>query len=176
MARNSRRLKAQTLPYRIGDPMELNDQERAAVESTLSLLSGKLQVAEDRKDMGCVADCALYLRLLLGPRVTESFVVLYLDARHKLIEKEEHSAGSVDQTNCYPRAIIQRSLANCARYIVVAHNHPSGAISPSNADIDSTRRLAEACEPFDVELLEHFVVGRAPGFPAHAILLDEDFR
>jgi DNA repair protein RadC len=101
-----------------------------------------------------------YVRLLIGTRPYEVFVCLYLDARHHLISTEEASRGSLTRMAVYPREIVRRALALNAASLVVAHNHPSGAIRPSASDRTLTRVLRDTLALIEVRLIDHLVVGR----------------
>ena len=101
-----------------------------------------------------------YVRLLIGTRPYEVFVCLFLDARHRLIDSEETSRGSLTRLAVYPREIVRRALEANAASLVVAHNHPSGAVTPSASDRQLTRVLREALALIDVRLIDHLVVGR----------------
>lgn len=110
-----------------------------------------------------------YVRLLIGSRPYEVFVCLYLDARHRLIDSEETSRGSLTRLAVYPREIVRRALDVNAASLIVAHNHPSGAVKPSASDRQLTQVLREALALIDVRLVDHLVVGRHDVFSfAHA--------
>ena len=100
-----------------------------------------------------------YLRLLIGGRPQEVFVSLFLDARHRLIRCEESAHGSLTRMAVYPREIVRRALALNAASLIVAHNHPSGAVQPSASDCSLTRTLREALALIDVQLVDHLVIG-----------------
>jgi DNA repair protein RadC len=102
-----------------------------------------------------------FLRLQLAQREHEVFAVLFLDARHQLIELEELFQGTLTQTSVYPREVVKRALARNAAAVVLAHNHPSGAAEPSRADEFLTQTLKSALALVDVRVLDHFVVGRS---------------
>jgi DNA repair protein RadC len=99
-----------------------------------------------------------YLKVTLGPQRVECFRVLYLDKRNALIADEEVARGSVDHVPVYPRQIVARALALDASAVIITHNHPSGSVSPSEADIHMTRRIADALKTIDVTLHDHVLV------------------
>ena len=105
-----------------------------------------------------------YLRLLIGTRPYEVFVSLFLDARHRLIRSEESSRGSLTRMAVYPREIVRRTLALNAASLIVAHNHPSGAVKPSASDRRLTRMLRETLALIDVQLIDHLIVGAQETF------------
>lgn len=100
-----------------------------------------------------------YLRLLIGSRPHEVFVCLFLDARHRLISTEESSRGSLTRMAVYPREIVRRALTTNAASMIVAHNHPSGAVKPSASDRRLTQVLRDTLALIDVQLVDHLVIG-----------------
>ena len=99
-----------------------------------------------------------YLRMTLAGRDYEVFMVLFLDAQHRVLESEEMFRGTLTQTSVYPREVVKRSLVNNAAAVIFAHNHPSGVAQPSHADELLTRSLKEALALVDVKVLDHFIV------------------
>ncbi|MGY4830409.1 RadC family protein [Sphaerotilaceae bacterium SBD11-9] len=102
-----------------------------------------------------------YLRLQIGSRPHEVFVVLFLDAQNRLIRLEEMFRGTLTQTSVYPREVLKRALELGAAAVLLAHNHPSGAAEPSKADEFLTQTLNQALALIDVRVLDHLVVGQA---------------
>jgi len=102
-----------------------------------------------------------YLRLQIGGREHEVFVVLFLDAQNRLIRLEELFRGTLTQTSVYPREVLKRALELNAAAVVLAHNHPSGAAEPSRADEFLTQTLKSALGLIDVRVLDHLVVTRS---------------
>lgn len=102
-----------------------------------------------------------YLRLLLAGEEREVFVCLFLNAQHRLIEAERMFYGTLTHTSVYPREIVKRSLQHNAAAVIFAHNHPSGEVKPSKADLQITSTLKEALQLVDVQVLDHFVVGES---------------
>ena len=99
-----------------------------------------------------------YLQLQLGSRPHEIFAVLFLNSQNRLIALEEMFRGTLTTTSVYPREVVIRALALNAASVVLAHNHPSGAAQPSQADEALTRTLKAALALVDVRVLDHFVV------------------
>ena len=100
-----------------------------------------------------------YLKLLLGGRQQEVFVVLFLDTQHRLIAAEELFHGTLTQTSVYPREVVKRALMHNAAAVLLAHTHPSGLAEPSRADQLLTNVLKEALALVDVSALDHFIIG-----------------
>lgn len=99
-----------------------------------------------------------YLALSLGALPHESFMVLFVNAQNRLIAAEEMFRGTLTQTSVYPREIVKQALARNAAAVIFAHNHPSGAAEPSQADRYLTDNLKAALQLVDVKVLDHFVV------------------
>ncbi len=99
-----------------------------------------------------------YLQLLLARRPYESFAVLFLDVKNRLIAAEELFRGTLTHASVYPREVVKAALAHNAAAVILAHNHPSGTPEPSNADRTLTQALKQALALVDVRLLDHFVV------------------
>lgn len=99
-----------------------------------------------------------YLTLKLGTVEHESFCVLLLDSRHRLIEYVELFRGTIDGANVYPREVVKLALAKNAAALVAAHPHPSGIAEPSHADELISRRLKEALSLVDIRLLDHVII------------------
>lgn len=102
-----------------------------------------------------------YLQLHLGAKKHEVFAVLFLDSQHRLLALEELFRGTLSQTSVYPREVVLRALHHHAAAVVLAHNHPSGTVSPSRADEALTQALKAALALVDVRVLDHVIV--APG-------------
>jgi len=104
---------------------------------------------------------------LLGPEMRglskESLRLILLDTRYHLMRIEEVSLGSLNESIAHPREIFRPALIYSAYAIIVAHNHPSGDPSPSEADHRLTRRLAEAAQLLQIPLLDHVIIGSPIG-------------
>ena len=94
---------------------------------------------------------------LLGHERRERFGVLFLNTRNRLLAGEVLFSGSLDAAPVYPREIAARALTLDAAAVILAHNHPSGTLEPSDADRRVTRRVAAALELLDVEVHDHLI-------------------
>lgn len=99
-----------------------------------------------------------YLRMTMGRQHHESFVVLFLDVKNRLLASQEMFRGTLTHTSVYPREVVKAALARNAASVLLAHNHPSGAPEPSEADLLLTRSLVQALALVDIRVLDHFVV------------------
>jgi len=102
-----------------------------------------------------------YLQLFFAGQPHESFVVLFLDVRNRLISADEMFRGTLTHTSVYPREVVKNALRHNAASVILSHNHPSGNTEPSQADIALTVTLRQALKLVDVRVLDHFVVARS---------------
>lgn len=102
----------------------------------------------------------------------EQFCVCFLNGQNRVLETETLFVGSLTSSAVYPREVIQRVLELGAAAVMLAHNHPSGEITPSNSDRAVTKKLQTALNAIDVELLDHIIIGGAEyfGFNEHHLL------
>lgn len=97
---------------------------------------------------------------LLGLR-QETFVVLCLDNKQRLLRKEVVSRGLVNSALVHPREVFAPAIREGAACILVAHNHPSGDPEPSDEDLAVTKRLEEAGRLLGIRLVDHLIVARS---------------
>ena len=90
----------------------------------------------------------------------EHFRILFLNKKNEMIADEIQGSGTVDHTPAYPREIMKRALELGATALILVHNHPSGDPKPSQADIDMTRAIIKAAEPFSIVIHDHVIVAR----------------
>ena len=137
----------------------LGPAKRAQFEAALELarrsLKDELRTGSALTSPGAVRD---YLRLAIADLQHEVFVCLWLDAQHRVLAFEELFRGTLTQTSVYPREIVKAGLKANAAAVIFAHNHPSGAAQPSQADELLTRNLKDALALVDVKVLDHFIV------------------
>ncbi|MFZ9589098.1 MAG: JAB domain-containing protein [Chitinophagaceae bacterium] len=88
----------------------------------------------------------------------ERFVVAYLNRAHNVIGVYEASVGGLTGTIADPRLILSVALKIAATSIILSHNHPSGNLIPSEADIQLTNKLTLAGKYFDIILLDHIII------------------
>ena len=143
----------------LSDVKGLGPAKRAQFEAAMELarrsLKDGMRSASALTSPGAVRD---YLRLAIAEREHEVFVCLWLDAQHRVIACEELFRGTLTQTSVYPREIVKAGLKANAAAVIFAHNHPSGAAQPSQADELLTRSLKDALSLVDVKVLDHFIV------------------
>lgn len=99
-----------------------------------------------------------YLREKLGRKKKEYFVVLSLDSRNNLIKISDVSVGTLNANLVHPREVFKEALYAHAAQVILAHNHPSGNVDPSEDDLKITKRLARAGKILGIEVIDHIVV------------------
>ena len=88
----------------------------------------------------------------------ESFAVLFLDTRHRVLRFEQMFHGTIDGAAVYVREVVKLTLSLNAAACIIGHNHPSGVAEPSGADRAITDRLKAGLALIDVKLLDHLIV------------------
>ena len=104
------------------------------------------------------ADSRDFMKLRLAHLEHEVFAVLWLDNRHRVLGFEELFRGTIDGASVHPREVVKSALQKNAAACILAHNHPSGVSTASNADRAITRRLNDALSLVDVRVLDHIIV------------------
>jgi len=104
------------------------------------------------------ADIAPIARALIGTRLTESLIVLALDGKNKVLGFHEVARGSTSACPVVPADVFRYPLIAGAVAIILAHNHPSGDVTPSAEDRAVTRRIVEAGTMLGLRMLDHLIV------------------
>jgi DNA repair protein RadC len=134
----------------------LDMRTRLAIERAAKLLEESATYRVEA--MNNPSSVRLYLKLKLASLEHEEFHIIWLDAQNRLIAFDRMFSGSLTQTCVYPREVVKAALRHNAAACILAHNHPSGATSPSRADEMLTRTLKDALAMVDVKVLDHFIV------------------
>ncbi len=133
----------------------------AVMELAKRAMSQQLQ---SREVMQNAASVQLFLQLHMAHKQHEVFAMMFLDAQHKLLCMETLFRGTLSQTSVYPREVVLRALHHHSAAVVLAHNHPSGSVHPSPADLHLTHTLKSALAMVDVRVLDHVIVGPGQAF------------
>lgn len=118
----------------------------------------QFSIPQERPVIHSSTDIATVLRPLMQDQSYESFYVLYLSHANKVLHCSCISNGGFTSTTVDPRMIFQEALYLKATRLVVAHNHPSGTLKASKADVRITNKLLEAGRLLDIELLDHVII------------------
>ncbi|OQB23480.1 MAG: hypothetical protein BWY11_01779 [Firmicutes bacterium ADurb.Bin182] len=105
------------------------------------------------------SDAARHCIALLSRQKYEAMYVLSLDKNKKLLHADKISSGTLGETVIYPRLVIECALRHHAYSVILAHNHPSGGVTPSKDDIQTTSRISEALGAIGIRLEDHIITG-----------------
>ncbi|MDO4702220.1 MAG: DNA repair protein RadC [Erysipelotrichaceae bacterium] len=108
--------------------------------------------------IGCPDDLVRWLNHQIGHEFQEHFVVVYLDVKNQIIDFSMLFKGTLDRTLIHPREIFKEAVLKSAASIIVAHNHPSGSLTPSKADISITEQLEKVGKLMNIHLQDHLIV------------------
>lgn len=103
-------------------------------------------------------DVYTILKPVIGDLEHEEFWILYLNNNHKVLKKKQISMGGKTGTLVDPKVVFKAALEFNATAIVLAHNHPSGSLKPSQSDLDLTSQLKTAGKYLDIKLLDHLII------------------
>ena len=131
--------------------------ERAVVDAALAILERYMAMPK-RRVFQTPTEARDYLRLMLGQEQREVFAVMFFNVQLELVAYEPMFAGSMVYTHVYPREILQRVLYHRASSVILSHNHPSGDVAPSAADMAMTHKIKAILDLIDVTLLDHVIV------------------
>jgi len=104
-------------------------------------------------------DVIQYLQHFMRGLDVEQFKVLYLNGQNQIIKNDNASTGTINNAAVYPREIIKSALQYNASSLILAHNHPSGSIIPSNSDRAITKKIVNAAGFLDIDVLDHIIIG-----------------
>jgi len=96
----------------------------------------------------------------MGQLNKEQFRGLYLNSHYQLIYDEVISIGTLDASLVQPREVFRPALEYSAAAVIIAHNHPSGIIKATKADVEITNKLIAAGQILDIEVLDHLIIGK----------------
>lgn len=134
------------------------DSARARLSASITLhsLAGQESLRKPLPNYDCrLFESFIVAELSGGSR--ETFMALFLDTHYQLLSAEVLFMGSVDSAPVYTRVVASRALAHQATSVVVAHNHPSGVLTPSHSDVAVTQKLSKALMLLDIRLLDHLI-------------------
>lgn len=107
---------------------------------------------------------ASFLRFKIGYDQKEQFIALFMDINKKLLGYKNFFKGTVDRLAVYPREIAEEALTRKASFVIIAHNHPSGSLNPSEDDINLTDKLIKALGALDIMMADHIIISRTGFF------------
>ncbi|WP_319499846.1 DNA repair protein RadC [uncultured Draconibacterium sp.] len=137
--------------------------EAKAVTIAAALELGKRRKEADvfnKKQISGSKDAAEYFQPMLGDLNHEEFWILLLNRGNRIIDSFMVSQGGISGTVIDVRLILKNALDKMASAIILCHNHPSGTMQASNADLNITRKIKSAAEIMDITVLDHIIVGQ----------------
>lgn len=102
-----------------------------------------------------------WLQADIGTSMQEKFMVVYLDNSHRILSCRTLFTGTINTASVYPREIFREALLLYSTDIMLVHNHPSGELSPSMADLNLTDRLLQAGRLMGIRVLDHLIITRS---------------
>ncbi len=112
----------------------------------------------------CSKDAYVLFDRVMGDLDHEEFWVLYLNNANRVIQQKQISVGGKTVTVVDPRVVFRNALEYGATSIIIGHNHPSGGLKPSTADINLTQKLKQAGISLDIKVIDHLIIGEKSYF------------
>ncbi len=114
-----------------------------------------------------------FVRMKLGLKRFESYMMIFMDPHHHVIEYKVIAEGTVNHVFTYLRNIVEMAMYNGASEVVLVHNHPSGVCTPSPEDLRGTVAISQALKNIGVILIDHLIVTHDEyfSFAAHGLQL-----
>ncbi len=122
------------------------------------------QRVKKKKSIKCARDVVDYLCHWLSLKEREYFVAIYLDTRNSVIDIEEVFSGTTNSSIVYPREVLRQALIRNATGLILVHNHPSGSLTPSDADKRLTDTFIKACPLVGLRLLDHIIIAEPASY------------
>ena len=138
-------------------------------EMEVVYLPTKMQI--DKEAILSSSEAYKLLKNLFNPNTVsyqEECLVLYLNHASKLLGAQKLSKGGINSTIVDIRIILATALKSLSTGIILAHNHPSGKLVPSEADKRLTKQLNDACDLMDIKLIDHLIIGPEEGYYSFA--------
>ncbi len=101
-----------------------------------------------------------YCRSEMAHLDVEEFRIIFLDVKWQVVGEEIMQRGTINQVAIHPREVVKRAMERKASAVILVHNHPSGDVKPSRADVDMTKQIKIALESINITLLDHLIVSK----------------
>lgn len=167
--RNANSIKKKTLleifnfqnpnPNGVSDGSSVCYQAHPALYAAKELLARCfLEVMKSGVEMDSPGVASKFLCSKIGTLEYEVFWCLWLNNQNQLIISEQLFRGTLSQASVYPREVVKKGLSHNAAAVIFAHNHPSGVVKPSRADISLTQTLKSTLNLVDIRVIDHLVI------------------
>ena len=143
----------------------LMEEERCVAKSyripvfSLMLVRDRDLKVEDRPIVSHSVDASTIIKSFLEGADREHFIIVLLNGKNRIIGIHNVSTGSLGSSLVHPREVFKPAILANAAAIILAHNHPSGDPTPSQADLEITKRLRETGEVMGIAVLDHIIIG-----------------
>lgn len=131
-------------------------------------MNGARNVSSNRMRIRNTNQIAEILMGELSHLKKEVLKVVLLDRKLQIIKISDVSVGTIDQALVHPREVFSDAIRNHASSIIIAHNHPTGHVEPSEDDINTTRRLVLVGDIVGIEVIDHIIIGNGAYHSMHA--------
>ena len=137
--------------------------EAKAISICAALEIGRRRAAQEvpeKIQISSSSDLFKVLHPYLGDLQTEQFWAIFLNQNNRILGKVQLSSGGINQSVVDVRILFKNALEHFATGIVVAHNHPSGNLKPSQEDLKITKQITEAGKLLNIQLLDHIIISQ----------------
>lgn len=155
------------------EPYSVTPATKKLVERALKAIKKDFMAAESTLKITSPSLFVDYLKLQFSDHDREHFCVLFLNNQNRIIATEILFSGSLSHVEVHPRVIARKALLHNASKVLLAHNHPSGELTPSRADKLVTERIVNCISMLDMQVLDHIIISPADGyysFTEHGLL------
>lgn len=101
-----------------------------------------------------------YCRTEMSHLDIEEFRIIFLDVKFRVIGEEVMQRGTINQVAIHPREVVKMAMEKKASALILVHNHPSGDVKPSRADVEITKQIKQALEAINILLLDHIIISK----------------
>lgn len=135
--------------------------EAKAISIATALEIGRRKASQEvpeKIQINSSSDLFKVLHPFLGDLQTEEFWAVFLNQSNRIVGKSRLSAGGINQSVVDVRILFKTALENLATGVVIAHNHPSGNLKPSQEDLKITKQISEAGKILNIQMLDHLII------------------
>jgi len=148
----------ETNPSRLADALDIPLAKACQIVASFELGRRAYQHKSGKPAFVRTAEQAFGHLRAMGDLQKEQLRGLYLNSRFQIVHEEVISIGSLTANIVHPREVFRPALEHGAVAVIVAHNHPSGSLLPTEADKSVTRQLTEAGRVLGIDLLDHLII------------------
>ncbi|EKS4627049.1 DNA repair protein RadC [Salmonella enterica] len=131
---------------------------RKLIERALKAIRKDYMAAENSAMMTSPSIFIDYLKLRFIDHEREHFGVIFLNNQNQVITTEMLFSGTLNHVEVHPRVIARKALLHNAHAVLLAHNHPSGEVSPSQSDRLVTEKIVQCLNMLDIQVLDHIII------------------